>query len=1036
MNETWPRGSEWRKWDLHLHAPSTKLNDQYRVKTGDALDEYCRILAESDVAVFGITDYFSADGYFSVESRFTELYPESNKAFFCNIELRLSETVNRRHEEVHIHIIFNPSIPNHKLKIRSFLQALKTNKTGPRGLDLRASILSTRNDFASATTTRPYIRYALEDTFGRDADLLDFVLIITAANNDGIRPQRGRMRKELITDEIDKFSDAFFGNSRNVEYFLNTSRGEDPAEYFARKPVLSDCDAHSFPDLTEMLGQVASRSNGSVFEPTWIKADPTYEGLKQITFEPMNRVYIGKTPEIEQRVRNNKTKYIDKLHLSCIDGYQGQHGKWFTEEEIVIGKELVAIIGNKGSGKSALTDILGLLGNSHHQSPEHKSDELFSFLNRRKFLKRGCAANFIGKLTWHDGSSDQSTLEQPLAINSPEKVEYLPQKYLERICTTIGIDQFAQTLNEVVFRYVELGQRYGQRRLEDLIAYRTHQVEEEIRDIKRDLDVVNKDIVAVEGKLVKDHREKIEAELHQKQLELAAHKSSRPPEVLKPEDESTTNEEAVEIERITKKIHNCDELIESLTLEQQQVNKITEELRQFKQSVERESAALIVLEDQYRAVLESSGIAFKDVVELQLDLSQVDRTITENKSRLSKIRTLLSDEDLTSVGLPDRESPSEPVNLEASESIVWQKAVLERNKMQLVERQAQPMREYQTFLSDLQNWTSQEYVLLGDDTEPDEDSVRGLEQELRAIRDKYRKQRRKLKSRRVQCGVRLLQKKRDVMVIYDRIKQSIDAEIESCRGDLGDYMISIESALEFDDSFFDRFLDSINQSRKGSFYGIQDGRMVLQGLCESVDDWEDESEVFRALDDIVEALHVDKRRGLRRPQDTDRDVFKQMKNQSHPVVDLYNYVYGLDYLTPKYNLRVDQKDLSELSPGERGGLLLVFYLMLDRRTIPLIIDQPDDNLDNKSVYEMLVTFIKHAKNRRQIILVTHNPNLAVVADSEQIIHVSIDKEDAKNEFRSFSGSIEAPKINRAVVDILEGTLPAFDNRRLKYRRHP
>jgi ABC-type lipoprotein export system ATPase subunit len=51
--------------------------------------------------------------------------------------------------------------------------------------------------------------------------------------------------------------------------------------------------------------------------------------------------------------------------------------------------------------------------------------------------------------------------------------------------------------------------------------------------------------------------------------------------------------------------------------------------------------------------------------------------------------------------------------------------------------------------------------------------------------------------------------------------------------------------------------------------------------------------------------------------------------------------------------------------------------MIDKETIPLVIDQPEDNLDNKSVFEMLSVFIKQAKKRRQIILVTHNPNLAI-----------------------------------------------------------
>lgn len=72
---------------------------------------------------------------------------------------------------------------------------------------------------------------------------------------------------------------------------------------------------------------------------------------------------------------------------------------------------------------------------------------------------------------------------------------------------------------------------------------------------------------------------------------------------------------------------------------------------------------------------------------------------------------------------------------------------------------------------------------------------------------------------------------------------------------------------------------------------------------------------------------------------------------------------------------------------------MIFYLLLDLRDIPLIIDQSEDNLDNQSVAKVLVPFIKAAKKRRQIILVTHNPNLAVVADSDQVIYVKIDKEN-------------------------------------------
>lgn len=1021
---------------MHLHAPGTKQNDQYRTTNDDALNKYCQILEETNVAVFGITDYFSADGYFSVADRFRRRYPQSEKVLFCNIEMRLSEIVNRAHEEVNTHIIFNTSLPNHKSNIKLFLQTLRTNKTGEGGRYLFAAELCETHQFESATTTRDYIREALEHTFGRDADLIEFVLIVTAANNDGIRPQSGKQRKLLISDEIDKYSNALFGNSGNVGYYLDTSRGEDPNEFFDPKPVLSGCDAHSFADLDDRLGQVAFRSGKTIFEPTWIKSDPTYEGLKQILFEPKNRVYIGEEPEIERRVRNNRTKYIDSLHLSSIEGYKGEHGKWFDQENIPIGKELVAIIGNKGSGKSALTDSLGLLGNSHHQSPDDKSEDLFSFLNKRKFLKRGCAANFVGTLTWHDGSSYRNTLEKSVEKSLSERVEYLPQKYLERICTTIGVEHFTRTMNKVVFRYVEREHRFGHRRLEDLIDYLTLQAEEEIRRIKLDLHDVNKKIVKVEKKLVADYQRKIEERLRQKNLELTAHRTVRPEEINRPADESLSSEEAAKIQKLAKDINKYEKLIQSLKCEQPEVGKIAEELRQFKQSIERESATLMRMKGQYRELLESADISFHDVVKIQIDLNPVDRVITEKETRLNEIKTLLSDEYLPANGLQDWKEMSGEIDLIDSESIVWKKAVLEHQRRTIVEKQAKPMRKYQAFVSKLKNWKHREQVILGDLKNPDEDSVRGLERELRKIKEAYHKERQTLKSLRVHICTKLFQKKRDIMVIHDRIKQAIDAEIEKCRGDLGDYKISIEAGLEFDESFYRTFLDFINQNRKGSFYGIQEGGSVLRGLCDSVDDWQNENQVVDVLNSIVEALHNDKREGQHQSQDAARDVFKQIRTQQYSVVELYDYLFGLDYLKPRYKLKVDQKELSELSPGERGGLLLVFYLMLDKQDIPLIIDQPEDNLDNKSVYETLVKFIEHAKKRRQIVLVTHNPNLAVVADAEQIIHVSIDKESAVNEFRSFSGSIESPKINRAVVDILEGTMPAFDNRRLKYRRNP
>ena len=78
-----------------------------------------------------------------------------------------------------------------------------------------------------------------------------------------------------------------------------------------------------------------------------------------------------------------------------------------------------------------------------------------------------------------------------------------------------------------------------------------------------------------------------------------------------------------------------------------------------------------------------------------------------------------------------------------------------------------------------------------------------------------------------------------------------------------------------------------------------------------------------------------------------------------------------------------------------------------------------------------VRLLPEAKKRRQVIIVTHNPNLAVVCDAEQIVHAHLERTKGSRIYYE-SGSIEDPAINPSVVDVLEGTMPAFNNRRGKY----
>jgi predicted ATPase len=251
----------------------------------------------------------------------------------------------------------------------------------------------------------------------------------------------------------------------------------------------------------------------------------------------------------------------------------------------------------------------------------------------------------------------------------------------------------------------------------------------------------------------------------------------------------------------------------------------------------------------------------------------------------------------------------------------------------------------------------------------------------------------------------------------------MDQIIEKNQNTLKDYKIRIDASLIKSADFNSKFLYYILQNKMGTFRSRNDGEKQLNKLLSDVD-FNDRESVISLLDSLVDALRLDKRLDQ---NNAPRAVAAQVKD----IFGLYNYLFSLEFIEKNYQLKQGNKKLEQLSPGERGALLLVFYLLLDNNDIPLVIDQPEDNLDNQSVATILVPFIRAAKSKRQIIMVTHNPNLAVVSDAEQIIYVDLDKTN-NYKFSTISGSIENKAVNKKIVDVLEGAMPAFNMRRRKY----
>ena len=179
-----------------------------------------------------------------------------------------------------------------------------------------------------------------------------------------------------------------------------------------------------------------------------------------------------------------------------------------------------------------------------------------------------------------------------------------------------------------------------------------------------------------------------------------------------------------------------------------------------------------------------------------------------------------------------------------------------------------------------------------------------------------------------------------------------------------------------------------------------------------------------------------------------KTLTSQLKEKRYTEQDFYNWLYSTRYYNISYSIKFNGIELNNLSPGLKGVALLILFLELDKEDKrPILIDQPEENLDNRSVYHTLVRYFRDAKKRRQVIIVTHNPNLVVNTDSEQVIVANFDRGLERQNSRIFyvSGSLEntfkddsaeivleKQGIREHVCEILEGGEEAFEKREKKY----
>ena len=136
-----------------------------------------------------------------------------------------------------------------------------------------------------------------------------------------------------------------------------------------------------------------------------------------------------------------------------------------------------------------------------------------------------------------------------------------------------------------------------------------------------------------------------------------------------------------------------------------------------------------------------------------------------------------------------------------------------------------------------------------------------------------------------------------------------------------------------------------------------------------------------------------------------------------------------DSLEVRYSARGDGqrfRSIQEGSPGQKTAALLAFLLSYGDE--PLILDQPEDDLDNHLIYDLIVTQLRAIKRLRQVIVVTHNANIVVNGDAELVVALTARHGETQKECE---GSLQEQQVRETICAVMEGGRRAFEDR---YRR--
>ncbi|GAA0568086.1 TrlF family AAA-like ATPase [Halomonas salifodinae] len=986
-----PGGSKWHRWDPHIHAPGTVFNNQYR--GDDAWEQFLTRVETSSprIRALGITDYYSVDVYEDILAHRRAGRLAEVDLIFPNVELRYGIGTGKG-SPINFHLLVSPDDPEHVDQIRRFLRALTFTAHGESYRCDRSDLIRLGRAHDKTLTDERAAFAAGANQFKVNPDELraewkkstwaqDNVLIAVASGSkDGTSGLQSDPSLATLRKEIERTAHIIFSSQpKQRAFWLGqgvVSVEKLVSDWNGRKPCLHGSDAHSPDDV----GVVEHDRY------CWIKGDLTFESLRQTCLEPEVRSFIGHAPP------------RGALPSQVVTNVDVSNAPWLITPSIPLNAGLVGIIGARGSGKTALADIVTAGG--YALSPH---------LSERSFIRR--AKDHLGetsaRLIWEDGgptSNELRHVEMEDILDSP-RVQYLSQQFVDNLCSAEGVtDELLAEVERVIYQAHPAEDRMGTTTFRELLGLRAARG----RALRR----CHEDALAEAASELNIERERkaslpgLKKQRAEKAVSIVKDKRDRSSLIGKGGEERA------------KRLDEASTAAESVRFQVEQAQRRRQALLALKGEVDdtRKTKAPARLR-QLQLAHPEAGLSADHWKAFLLEFSGDVDTILDTaiKEIDGSIRTM-SGPAVGEITIASGNPPSPT-------SLLPDSVALEQNTLSLLNKEVARLHA----LIGIDTENAKAFARLSEKISRDEAALAKLDRDIENAQKADERIKELIQSRRdsyasVFDGI--VDEERELSALYAPLKTRLEEE----EGALGKLSFAIRRAVDIT-AWAQQGEDLLDLRKSGPFKGR--GALLAAAQSELQAAWESgtSADVAEAMSrfreaherDLVEHAPVER---------SDPQAFREWAGR------ISNWLYGTDHITVSYGVQYEGVNIEQLSPGTRGIVLLLLYLAIDRDDDrPLIIDQPEENLDPKSIFDELVERFRWAKQRRQIIIVTHNANLVVNTDADQVIVATCGphRPGMLPEITYQSGGLENPTIRRLVCEILEGGEAAFRERARRLR---